>query len=284
MPELPEVETVARGLQLKLPGRRIVQVRFGKTDFIENPARIEEALPGLRVREVRRHGKFLVLELEAPDGNADGRKGPAAKALVIHLGMTGKLITCPPEAPPVPHTHAFFSLDDGHELRYADARRFGQIRLAEEEGFGFLTELGIDPLEASEAEFAAALQSRGARVKALLMDQRVFRGMGNIYTDESLWRARIHPKRLGENLKRQEVRRLYKTVQRILKQAIEMRGSSISDYVDASGQRGEFQKWHRAYGREGKRCYRCKGTIRRIIVAGRSTFLCPHCQKAPRES
>jgi formamidopyrimidine-DNA glycosylase len=145
-----------------------------------------------------------------------------------------------------------------------------------------LGKLGLDPLEATEEEFRTRFRSRHAHIKALLLDQRVLRGMGNIYTDESLWRARIHPRRLGANLTDQEIHRLHGVVRRVLNEAIRLGGSSISDYVDAEGQPGEFQIRHRAYGREGKKCSRCGTAIRRIIVAGRSSYFCPRCQPAPR--
>jgi formamidopyrimidine-DNA glycosylase len=142
--------------------------------------------------------------------------------------------------------------------------------------------LGADPLEVSAEKFHEIITSRGARIKALLMDQRVFRGIGNIYTDESLFRARIHPKRLGTKLSEAEVRRLFRAVQGVLNEAIRLKGSSVSDYVDAEGRRGEFQIRHRVYQRAGKKCFRCGGMIRRAIVAGRSSFFCPRCQAAPR--
>jgi formamidopyrimidine-DNA glycosylase len=145
-----------------------------------------------------------------------------------------------------------------------------------------LGKLGLDPLEATEEEFRTRFRSRRAHIKALLLDQRVLRGMGNIYTDESLWRARIHPRRLGANLNDQEIHRLHGVVRRVLNEAIRLGGSSISDYVDAEGNSGEFQIRHRAYGREGKKCSRCGTPIRRIIVAGRSSYFCPRCQPAPR--
>lgn len=279
MPELPEVETVARGLRATLPGRRVMQVRLGKTDFIDDPVALEEKLPGSRVRGVRRLGKFLVLDLEPSNGNGNDAK----LGLLIHLGMTGQIVTCPPEAPVAPHTHAFFALDDGRELRYTDIRRFGRIAiLPEAEQAAVLGLLGLEPLEASEEEFAARMGGRRARVKALLLDQHVLRGMGNIYTDESLWRARVHPARLGASLRRDEVRRLYRAVRTVLAEAIRLRGSSVSDYVDSDGRPGEFQLRHRVYQREGKKCARCGGVIRRRIVAGRSSYFCPHCQRAPR--
>ena len=277
MPELPEVETVVRGLQAVLPGRRILNVRLGKTDFIDDPAALELQLPGSRVVAVRRHGKFILVELES----ANGRKHEAS--LLIHLGMTGQIVTCPPEVPVVPHTHVFLALDDGRELRYTDIRRFGRMAmLANTAHESVLGKLGLDPLEATEEEFRERFRLRRAHVKALLLDQRVLRGMGNIYTDESLWRARIHPRRLGANLDDKEMHRLFGVVRRVLNEAIRLGGSSISDYVDAEGQPGEFQIRHRAYGREGKKCSRCGKKIRRIIVAGRSSYFCPFCQRAPR--
>jgi formamidopyrimidine-DNA glycosylase len=277
MPELPEVETVVRGLQKVLPGRRIVEVRLGKTDFIEDPATLEAQLPGRLITAVRRYGKFLVVDLDSPDVSSP------QPALLVHLGMTGQLTMSTPDTSIAPHTHAFFTLDDGRQLRYRDPRRFGSMQMAVAEGNRSpLGTLGIDPLEASGTEFLAQLRGRRAKIKALLLDQTVLRGMGNIYTDESLWRARIHPQRLAAKLKETDLRRLYGAVQTILKEAIRLRGSSISDYLDCSGQRGEFQLRHRVYDREGHTCVRCKTVIRRVIVAGRGSYFCPHCQSAPR--
>lgn len=280
MPELPEVETVVRGLQAVLPGKRILTVRLGKTDFIDDPAALELELPGKTISCVRRHGKFLVFDLESRSGlSASSPDG----ALLVHLGMTGQLTISRSDSPVAPHTHAFFALDDGRELRYTDIRRFGRIRmLSNGDHSDALGKLGLDPLEASEAEFSEKIRGRRAMVKALLLNQSVLRGMGNIYTDESLWRARINPKRIGANLKPTETKRLYRAVQDVLREAIRLRGSSVSDYVDANGQRGEFQLRHRVYQREGKKCFRCKTAIRRVIVAGRSSYFCPHCQPAPR--
>jgi formamidopyrimidine-DNA glycosylase len=280
MPELPEVETVVRGLRAALPGRRILEVRLGKTDFIEDPAALEEQLPGKQIRAVRRYGKFLLLELESASAGEPVRE----LALLIHLGMTGQLVTCPPSARVAPHTHVFFALDDGKELRYTDIRRFGRMQLlADGTREKVLGSLGLEPLEMTEEQFAAAMHARRARIKALLLDQHVLRGIGNIYADESLWRARIHPMRTGAMLKRDELHRLYRAVRDVLTEAIRLRGSSVSDYVDSEGRRGEFQLRHRVYQREGKKCFRCGATIRRAIVAGRSSHFCPKCQRAPRK-
>jgi formamidopyrimidine-DNA glycosylase len=276
MPELPEVETVVRGLQATLPGKRIVDVRLGKTDFIEDPSALERELPGRRVLNVRRYGKFIVLSFDASAGSD-------YSGLLIHLGMTGQIVVCPTNAPVRPHTHVFMGLDDGREFRYTDIRRFGSMQLLPDgpNGGGFET-LGTDPLEATEREFRTQIAGRRARIKALLLDQRVLRGMGNIYTDESLWRARIHPTRIAADLSDKELRKLYQAVQWILNGAIRLRGSSVSDYVDSEGQRGEFQLRHRVYQRKGKKCFRCGTAIERMIVAGRSSYFCPRCQRAPR--
>jgi formamidopyrimidine-DNA glycosylase len=174
------------------------------------------------------------------------------------------------------------SLDDGRELRFIDARRFGRIAyLAKEVLRKELLRFGADPLEVGLEEFRKRMERR-ARVKALLLDQRVLRGVGNIYADESLWKAKIHPAHLGARLSPAQMKELYRALQDILKKAIVLRGSSISDFLDADGQPGEYQRHHRVYGREGKSCARCKTPIRRVIVAGRSSYFCPNCQKAPR--
>src|SRR6202044_3704195 len=162
-------------------------------------------------------------------------------------------------------------------------RRFGKMRmLACDSPEARLEKLGLDALEATQAQFIELVKSRRARIKALLLDQRVLRGMGNIYTDESLWRARIHPMRLGANLKDAELGRLHRAVREVLEQAIQMRGSSISDYVDSAGERGSYQQRHRVYQRRGLKCFRGDGVIRRATVAGRSSYFCPGCQPAPR--
>jgi formamidopyrimidine-DNA glycosylase len=279
MPELPEVETIVRGLRTVLPGHIIVSVRLGKTDFIEDPLALGELLPGRRIEAVERLGKFICLQLAAT---------PAAKEpdrvmnLIVHLGMTGWLGVRRQQDPIAPHTHAFFELEDGRELRYTDIRRFGQMLLLAGEQIGaFGDRLGREPLEISAGEFNRRLAGRRARIKALLLDQSVFRGIGNIYADETLWQARIHPARLAAGLNAAQLAGLRKAIRRVLQQAIEDRGSSISNFVDAEGQPGEYQQRHRAYGREGKPCFRCGAKIRRAIVAGRSSYFCPRCQRAP---
>jgi formamidopyrimidine-DNA glycosylase len=277
MPELPEVETIVRGLRGILPGRRIVELRAGKIQVVRDPAALGERVAGSRFRSIRRVGKFLHLELEplAPEHEA--------LHLVIHLGMTGQLRVVDANEAIEPHTHVFFMLDDGRELRFRDPRRFGRVLLATGTAMeGMFKNLGADPLNAGEDEFRAQIGGRRARIKALLLDQHVFRGMGNIYADESLWRAKIHPARLAANLKADEVKRLHAAVRGILEEAIALKGSSVSDYVGADGQRGEFQMRHRVYQREGEKCFRCRTEIRRVIIAGRSSHFCPTCQPVPR--
>jgi formamidopyrimidine-DNA glycosylase len=285
MPELPEVETVARGLRQAILGRRILSISMGNTDFIDDPVALEQHLPGREIEAVERYGKFMLLRLSPVNGTARvAANGDAERAsLLVHLGMTGQLAPIPAEHPREKHTHVCLLLNDGRELRYTDARRFGRIAyltealLAEElEGFG------ADPLEVSKEEFASRICGRRARIKALLLDQRVLRGVGNIYADESLWRAKVHPARLGAKLSRKQAETLWRVLREILQKAIALRGSSISDFLDAEGQPGEYQRHHRAYGREGKNCYRCKRLIRRAIVAGRSSYFCPKCQPPPR--
>src|SRR6266513_1252919 len=285
MPELPEVETVARGLRQAILGRRILSVTLGKTDFIDDPAALEQHLTGRRIEAVDRYGKFMLLQLSAANGETRAAtNGDAAPAsLLVHLGMTGQIAPTPAGRPLEKHTHVCLLLDDGRELRYTDARRFGRIayltkELLAEELAGF----GADPLEVSKEEFVKRIRERHARIKALLLDQSVLRGVGNIYADESLWRAKIHPSQLGAKLTCRQAETLWRALQEILRKAIVLRGSSISDFLDAEGQPGEYQRRHRAYGREGKNCQRCKTAIRRGIVAGRSSYFCPSCQRAPR--
>jgi len=280
MPELPEVETVVRGLRMLLPGRSIVGVRLGKTDFIDDPASLEEGLPGSRIASVERLGKFIRILLD-PQQSAAQKEG--RRNLIVHLGMTGRLAVRPAGEPFPPHTHGFFELDDGRELRYTDPRRFGRIVLVPESGIAaFGGRLGDEPLEISAREFQRRLGGRRARIKALLLDQSVLRGVGNIYADESLWRAGIHPARLAAQLSRTDLARLRQAIRYVLRWAIRLGGSSISDFVDAEGNPGEFQIRHRAYHRHGKPCFRCGTTIRQMIVAGRSSHFCPKCQPPPR--
>jgi formamidopyrimidine-DNA glycosylase len=278
MPELPEVETVARGLRKTILGRRIVSLTVGKSDFIDDAAALEKYLPGRTIKAVERYGKFMLLRLAV-----SGDRSNIDAALLVHLGMTGNLAPSSAAQEWAKHTHVCMLLDDGRELRYSDPRRFG--RMAYLSGKTLEAELerfGADPLEVGVEEFVERIRGRNARIKSLLLDQSVLRGVGNIYADESLWSAKIHPARRGARLSKAQAAKLHGVLQEILQKAIVMRGSSISDYLDAEGQPGEYQRRHRAYGREGESCHRCKAKIRRMMVAGRSSFFCPKCQRAPR--
>lgn len=292
MPELPEVETVARGLQSSIAGRRILSVTLRKTDFMDDPALIERELPGRTIERIERYGKFMLLRLaeaNAVPAAADAAAtvmtsgAPIRQALLVHLGMTGNLAPSAAAQPLEKHTHATFVLDDGRELRYTDARRFGRMAfLSGETLAGELQRFGADPLLVSREDFAARIRGSKARIKALLLDQTVLRGVGNIYADESLWRAKIHPATPSTRLTPQKAEELRRALKEILLRAIAKNGSSISDFVDTNGRSGSYQNYHRVYGREGKPCRRCGTAIRRIIVAGRSSHFCPVCQPAPR--
>lgn len=289
MPELPEVETVVRGLQLSIAGRRILSVTLRKTDFMDDPSLIERELPGRRIARVERYGKFMLLQLESqPSGDVESQPvsneaQAHSQALLVHLGMTGNLSPHFAEQPLAKHTHVTFVLDDGRELRYTDPRRFGRMAYLSGETLATeLKRLGADPLLVTEEEFAKRIRGSRARIKALLLDQSVLRGVGNIYADESLWKAGIHPAKSGARLTSKEMSMLRKELQKILRQAIQMRGSTIADFVDAEGLAGDYQQRHRVYGREGEKCFRCGAKIRRIVVAGRSSHFCPSCQRAPR--
>ena len=283
MPELPEVETVARGLRQAILGRRVLSVTLGKTDFIDDPVALEQQLPGRRIEAVERYGKFILLRLSATAGTNGNPSDDGAKqrpSLLVHLGMTGQMAPSPAEKPHEKHTHVCILLDDGRELRYTDARRFGRIAyltevpLAEE-----LTRFGADPLEISKEEFVKRIRGRRARIKALLLDQGVLRGVGNIYADESLFRAGLRPRRRASTITYDQLAKLLTAIQAVLTEAIALGGSSISDYVDADGAEGFFQLRHRVYGRESEPCLVCKTPIKRIVIAGRSSHYCPKCQK-----
>jgi formamidopyrimidine-DNA glycosylase len=263
MPELPEVETVARTLA-PLVGRRIVSAEFRCLRILRggDPGRMSGALAGKRIAGVKRFGKFLVLTL--------GRGG----FLLIHLGMTGRLTLGGALGK---HTHAIFTLDRG-ALLYDDSRQFGAIEYSAEFPKR-VARLGPEPLEISADDFAGGMKRRHTSVKALLLNQAFVRGIGNIYADEALHRAGIHPKTLASRVGGPRARRLHAAIGEVLREAIEAGGSSISDYVDAEGRRGFFQFQHRVYQRTGEPCPKCGAQVKRIVVAQRSSHFCPRCQK-----
>jgi formamidopyrimidine-DNA glycosylase len=262
VPELPEVETVVRSLQ-NLTGRTILNAEFRKPRVLLGDAERSAALLRLRsIAAIERWGKFIVFRL-APGG-----------FLVVHLGMTGKLLL---DAPLTKHSHAIFTLDRGL-LQYEDFRQFGRVECSETLP-DRLAKLGPDALEVERETFVKLVRRRKTRIKALLLNQALVRGLGNIYVDESLFRAGIHPLAAGSRLKRARLEKLYDAIREVLLEAIANKGSSISDYVDAEGIRGSFQDQHRVYQRTGEPCVVCGTPIRRILVAQRGTHFCPNCQK-----
>jgi len=258
MPELPEVETVVRTVAPHLTGRRILSAEF-TSRFVTpgNRAALASKLAGRRVESVRRRGKFIVVTLDQG-------------LFTIHLGMTGRLSIV---GKPGAHTYAVFHLDGGI-LLYDDPRQFGKIEWNPRR----VARLGPEPLEIALDEFRARLR-RKARIKPLLLNQAFLAGMGNIYVDESLFAAGIHPLASAARLSPSRAAKLHQAIREILGAAIAAGGSSISDYVDAEGNRGWFQVSHQAYGREGEPCARCGAPIKKILVAQRGTHFCPKCQK-----
>jgi formamidopyrimidine-DNA glycosylase len=283
MPELPEVETVRRGLAQRVIGDRIESVWLGEKPqpFQSPPAQIAATLTGARIRNVRRMGKHIVVDLDRDAVAARRpRKSPASPAAapladqwIIHLGMTGAVQVTRPEAEILKHTHAIAELASGRQIRFVDPRRFGRMWVTSD----FET-CGAEPLQIGIEDFLRLFQGRATPIKSALLNQKLLRGVGNIYADESLYRAGIRPRRRAAALTRQELARLYASVREVLSEAIAAGGSSISDYFDVDGEPGLFQTQHRVYGREGKACLKCGAAIKRIVVAGRGTHYCPQCQ------
>jgi formamidopyrimidine-DNA glycosylase len=292
VPELPEVETVVRDLRPRVTRRRIVSVRAGVRS-LRRPwsADWSKLVSGRRVQALRRRGKWILVDLEGQ------------LCLVIHLGMTGRLTVTPADAPLAPHTHLIFELDrkprgessnpgvrrltpglvDTH-LRFNDIRRFGSATLftnrADLDGFFENSRLGPEPFDLDPAYWRDCLAATNRCLKAVLLDQRVVAGIGNIYADESLFQARLHPARLGRSTTAAEATSLRRALITVLTRAIERRGSSIRNYVGGSGLKGRYQNEFRVYGRAGAPCPRCRSPIERIRLAGRSTHYCPRCQRS----
>lgn len=274
MPELPEVETIANGLNSRVAGDTIESVWLGrKPEPLKSPAKeIARTLDGARIRRVRRVGKHIVFDLQ--------RKKETAQ-WIVHLGMSGRMLIAEPDTEIAKHTHAIAKLASGKELRFVDPRRFGRLSVVTSkhglpDGF---TGPGSEPLAISFDEFAALFRKRNTPIKAALLNQKLLHGVGNIYADESLFRAGIRPLHKAKSLKKNELAKLHSAVKAVLKKAIAAGGSSVSDYVDASGEEGFFQLQHQVYGRTNASCYACKTPIKRIVVGGRGTHYCPKCQK-----
>ncbi len=278
MPELPEVETIARGVNRRVRGDRIVQAWFGKRpQTFKNPAsRQAKGLAGRTILAVHRTGKHIVFELSAETSATT----PDAQ-WIVHLGMTGRLLIATPDAPVAPHTHARIDLASGNELRFVDPRRFGRLEFRNlgNGGDAAFEAPGAEPLTIGASAFAELFRRRHMPIKAALLNQTLLAGVGNIYADESLFQAEILPRRRTNRLTAAELERLRLALRQILTHAIRLGGSSVSDYVDAEGERGFFQLEHCVYQRTGEPCRRCQTPIRRIELAGRGTHFCPVCQR-----
>jgi formamidopyrimidine-DNA glycosylase len=296
MPELPEVETIVQGLARRVTGDAIESIWLGrKPEPLKSPAReIAAALENSRIADVRRMGKHIVFDLEANDvgrtplGQTQGKnslvKGQrrkhsslGAKAqFIVHLGMTGRLQVCDPQEEILKHTHAIAKLASGRELRFVDPRRFGRLSVVRR---GHFDTAGIEPLEIAADRFVQLFRGRKTPIKSALLNQKLLRGVGNIYADESLFRAGIRPRRRASAITGDQLLKLVAAIKEVLEEAIALGGSTISNYVDSNGDEGFFQLQHRVYGREGESCLVCKAPIKRIVIAGRSSHYCPKCQK-----
>ncbi len=270
MPELPEVETIVRGLRRRVVGDAIESVWVGsRRQPLKSPAgEIAATLEGTRVRDVHRMGKHIVVDLEPRDGHA-------RRQWIVHLGMTGSLRIVPAETAVEKHTHLVARLKSGRELRFVDPRMFGKLAVVHEP----FTTPGAEPLDVGFEAFRSLFRRRKTPIKSALLNQKLLRGVGNIYADEALFRAGVRPRRRAASLTGAELHRLYESLQQVLSEAIEAGGSSISDYVDADGDPGEFQFQHRVYQRDGEPCLVCRTTIKRVVIAGRSSHYCPKCQR-----
>jgi formamidopyrimidine-DNA glycosylase len=291
MPELPEVETIVRGLARLLPGRRVVSVNFDwPKSFPNAPADVEQFLVGAKVVKVARRAKVLLIELSSK------------YSLVIHLKMTGQLVFRAPDESfgaghpnesligelPDKSTRVTLEFGDGSHLHFNDQRKFGWMRLmptVEVVNLDFFVKVGPEPLAAdfNWQVLRDRLQRRkNTSIKAALLDQTVIAGVGNIYADESLWGAKIHPATLVKNVSEAKIQSLYKELVYVLNLSIEKGGSTDKNYVDSEGKRGSYLSFARVFRREGQACPRCGHTIEKLRVAGRGTHVCPHCQKAPK--
>jgi formamidopyrimidine-DNA glycosylase len=273
VPELPEVETIVRDLRPALVGRRMGPMRKS-TRPLRTPWKRSwrRYLQGASVQSIERRGKWIVISLDS------------AVCLLVHLGMTGQLRVLPASEPVARHTHLIFDLDQGRaHLRFRDVRRFGQVTVIESRSLGAFfekTRLGPEPFKLDGPYWDRKLSQTRRSLKAVLLDQSVVAGVGNIYADEALFEARLHPARSACRLTTAERSRLRRVLSKVLNRAIGGRGSTIRDYVDGAGRSGGYQNEFRAYGRTGKPCVRCACPIRRIRLAGRSTHFCPGCQQA----
>lgn len=280
MPELPEVETVLRGLKERALGRSVADVRvLSPLVIVGSQEEFARTLAGRAIRGVERKGKALAIELAGPNGDAP-------IYLLLRLGMTGQFTLARHEAPLEPHTHIRLRLDEGaEEFRYRDVRRFGRLRCCTRDELDrIFSRLGPDAQEITEEEFWHALGGRRGAIKSWLLNQAVLSGLGNIYADEALFVAGIHPLTRAGRLSREAARRLHRAVRKVLDHAVNLQGTSFRDYIDIEGRPGNFLARLRVYQRTGDPCRRCRTPIRRIVIAGRSSHFCPRCEPRPRHA
>jgi len=277
MPELPEVETVSQGLRERALGRRILGVEVRHPGVVVGSLKQFAAqVEGRTIVSVQRKGKVLALELEAENA-------PPCY-LLVRLGMTGQFTVAAREAPLEPHTHVLLALGEREELRFRDVRRFGRLRCCtREELEAAFDRLGPDAQQMTEEQFLDALRGRRGAIKSWLMNQQLLAGLGNIYADESLFVAGIHPLAQPGRISARNARRLFRAVRKVLDHAVKLQGTTFRDYVDIEGRPGNYELRLRVYQRTGKPCRRCGRPIRRIVIAGRSSHFCPACQPRPRE-
>lgn len=269
MPELPEVQTIIEDIQKKTMGRTIREITFVTPSVWRNGVPDDESIAGSKIVSLERKGKHILMHLSNK------------RTLIIHLKMTGKLVVGRKNNLPEKHTHLIVRFDRG-ELRFNDIRRFGYLDYAKSSELGkleYLAALGPDAKEIPKDEFVRILKSKSKMIKAALLDQNLISGMGNIYTDETLFAAGVHPARKSSNLSIDRLRKLHAIMNTILDRAIIARGSSISDYVDGIGRKGKFQKSLKVYSRAGRPCPKCGAAIRVKKIAGRSSYFCPQCQR-----
>ena len=269
MPELPEVETIARMLRPILKGRTVTGVRNSWPRHIDRPvfSELVERVLGQTIHEVARRGKYLLFPLDLD-------------TLIIHLRMSGHLTVEEVAKPIDKHTHTVFELDNGTELRFRDTRKFGRVYLVSDSS-EILHKLGPEPLQTGFTPqiLSEILRSHRRLLKPLLLDQTVLAGIGNIYADEALFYARLHPKRRSDSLNDQELRALHEGIQRVLRLGIKREGASISTYLKPTGEKGDMQNEVAVFRRTGDPCLVCSGPIQRMVLGGRSTHFCPTCQK-----
>jgi formamidopyrimidine-DNA glycosylase len=276
MPELPEVETMVRDLQSRVTSRTIVGVEtpFTGTIRFPDPSEFVQRLTGRRITCIWRRGKYAVFELDSGD------------ALILHRGMTGSLLLRSPDAPREPHARLIFRLDDGSELRFDDPRKFGKAFLmhaAGEERPMPWVRMGPEPLtpDFTPEYLATVFRGRKAPVKPLLLNQEIVAGLGNIYVDESLFRAGIHPLRPAGSLSSDEIARLHGAIRGVLAHAVDGRGTTFSTYRDIEGRQGTYQATLSVFRKAGEPCPTCGTPIERTVVVGRGTHFCPECQRSP---